>query len=553
MAINYLSLRNSNLSSFNAITINYSTLAGSTITGSTIASISTIRVSTIFNSTINASRVNYSTLVGSTISTITFRASTIGIGTAPTASPMTVFNTRTTPYTNAPTMTISDGAPITTGTYGMVHLTRPSGVLDYKGYLTFIRNGSTNVQMMGYLQNSDTFGWIVTNATSNPMNTLNGIFMDSNGNVGIGVTNPTYKLHVVGSIYADNLNMSYFNAIGGQKAGGIFFTGDTPAAQWQIAIIGDHKLGFNINNTGTDGYSPSYTPVITFGNTGSITCGAINSGSITLNNTNVPLYLYNFGPTNYSAIYADAGGTMTFATGTGGVGTRMTIAPSGTVTVNNEMISTGLNANHFRAVQGSYGVILRNDGGRFYFLTTAANDPYGSWGTTRPFSFDLSNGRLFSDNGQTFSGGLTVNGGLNVSGGLTVNGGFNVVPIGVIVMWYGSQASIPSGWAICNGGNGTPNLLDRFIVGAGYSYGVGAQGGENVVTLTTAQIPSHTHNYYLERTSRCVGYTASYNSSCEASGPLYGTTLTTDGGTGSGQAHENRPPYYALCYIMRIV
>lgn len=172
MSINYLSLRNSNLSSFNAITINYSTLAGSTITGSTIASISTIRVSTIFNSTINARLVNYSTLVGSTISTTTFIASTIGIGTAPTASPVTVFNTRTTPYTNAPTMSISDGAPITTGTYGMVHLTRPSGVLDYKGYLTFIRNGSTNVQMMGYLQNSDTFGWIVTNATSNPMNTL---------------------------------------------------------------------------------------------------------------------------------------------------------------------------------------------------------------------------------------------------------------------------------------------------------------------------------------------------------------------------------------------
>jgi len=131
--------------------------------------------------------------------------------------------------------------------------------------------------MMGYWQNSDTFGWIATNTTSNPMNTLKGIFMDSSGNVGIGVTNPTYKLHVVGSIYADNLNMSYFNASGAQKAGGIFFTGDIPAAQWQIAIIGDYKLGFNINNTGTDGYSPSYTPVVTFSNTGGITCSGLNS------------------------------------------------------------------------------------------------------------------------------------------------------------------------------------------------------------------------------------------------------------------------------------
>lgn len=68
------------------------------------------------------------------------------------------------------------------------------------------------------------------------------------------------------------------------------------------------------------------------------------------------------------------------------------------------------------------------------------------------------------------------------------------LPAGVIVMWSGSIASIPAGWALCNGAGGTPDLRDRFIVGAGSSYAVGNTGGANTVTLSTANIPSHTHS-----------------------------------------------------------
>ena len=454
MSTNYLTLRNSNLSTFNAISINYSTLTGSTITGSTLADISRISVSTIFNSTMNASLVNYSTLVGSTISTTTFRASTIGIGTAPGTSAVTIFNGGPAPYTAGPTMTISDGAPVTTGTYGMVHLTRPSGVLDYKGYLTFIRNGSSNVQMMGYYQNSDIFGWIVTNTTTNPMNTLKGIFMDSSGNVGIGVTNPSYKLHVVGSIYADNLNMAYFNAIGGQNSGGIFFTGDLQtAAQWQISLIGGFRLGFNVNNTGTGGYSPSYTPVITFGNTGTINCGAI-----TLNNTNVPLYLYNFGPTNYSAIYADAGGTMTFATGTAGVATRMTIAGGGAVnmtgslTVNGNITGTEIYNNGWFRINSNNCGLYWEVAGRGITSAEGGNNQHGNictygtgrngwsgYGMTSRHTvmgdgsnvgiYDNSNGwciQFDTNRNCTISGSLTVSNSLTVSDSLTVNNGVTI-------------------------------------------------------------------------------------------------------------------------------
>ena len=67
------------------------------------------------------------------------------------------------------------------------------------------------------------------------------------------------------------------------------------------------------------------------------------------------------------------------------------------------------------------------------------------------------------------------------------------VPSGVIALWSGSTSSIPSGWVICDGTNNTPDLRDRFVVGAGSSYSVDATGGSSSVTLSTAQMPSHTH------------------------------------------------------------
>lgn len=67
------------------------------------------------------------------------------------------------------------------------------------------------------------------------------------------------------------------------------------------------------------------------------------------------------------------------------------------------------------------------------------------------------------------------------------------IPVGLITMWSGSIASIPAGWALCDGTSGRPDLRDRFIVGAGTTYAVGAIGGANTVTLDTTQIPSHTH------------------------------------------------------------
>ena len=138
-----------------------------------------------------------------------------------------------------------------------------------------------------------------------------------------------------------------------------------------------------------------------------------------------------------------------------------------------------------------------------------------------------------------------------------------LIPIGVINMWSGAINEIPIGWALCDGTNGTPNLKGRFIVG--YDSGdsdynqIGKADGAKTVTLTEAQIPSHTHDlddydadgpgtldangYYLQGKGKF--YYAN-----PAGGNLKGKNHVKS--KGGGQSHENRPPYYTLAYIMFI-
>lgn len=194
----------------------------------------------------------------------------------------------------------------------------------------------------------------------------------------------------------------------------------------------------------------------------------------------------------------------------------------------------------------------------------------------------------------------------NITGAVTktqaeLNRDQREVPIGGIIMWSG--ATVPTGWALCNGqvvtrtdGGGTittPDLRDRFIVGSGTTYTIGNTGGANTVSLTTGQLPSHTHSLNLSGT---IGAAGAHSHSVNDPGHSHPYTWKTTGGgdnsggdvnqinngtfwtgaaatgisinavgdhthsltlsgsanaTGSGDAHENRPPYYALAFIMR--
>jgi len=120
------------------------------------------------------------------------------------------------------------------------------------------------------------------------------------------------------------------------------------------------------------------------------------------------------------------------------------------------------------------------------------------------------------------------------------------LPRGIIAMWSGSIESIPDGWALCDGRNGTPDLRDRFVVGAGREYAVGDTGGQKEVTLTIDQIPPHSHTYtYRSRERKKDNATAD-------SAAWEGTSTASTSTVGGGKPHENRPPYYAVCFIMKL-
>ncbi len=151
------------------------------------------------------------------------------------------------------------------------------------------------------------------------------------------------------------------------------------------------------------------------------------------------------------------------------------------------------------------------------------------------------------------SGAATVGGDLSVAGTIA---GYGSAPVGCIILWSGSKDAIPDGWALCDGqshnGRVTPDLRDRFVVGAGGAYAVGAKGGEASHTLTVEEMPSHNHSYSFKGAD-LKGSWDDDNYFYDASEHYKNNNNSRDTNyTGGGQAHENRPPFYALCYIMRV-
>jgi hypothetical protein len=128
-------------------------------------------------------------------------------------------------------------------------------------------------------------------------------------------------------------------------------------------------------------------------------------------------------------------------------------------------------------------------------------------------------------------------------------------------MWSGSIASIPSGWALCNGSSGTPDLRDRFVVGAGSTYAVAATGGSaNAVVVSHTHTATSTDSGHVHNTNFAVSgdvvsggpipiVVVKTGSANTATGNAnITTTNSTEGVSGT---NANLPPYYALAYIMK--
>lgn len=167
---------------------------------------------------------------------------------------------------------------------------------------------------------------------------------------------------------------------------------------------------------------------------------------------------------------------------------------------------------------------------------------------------------------------------------------WGLIPIGGIIIWSGSVGTIPTGFSLCNGASGTPDLRDKFVVGAGSTYAVGASGGAATHTHTqgatgaeaahthtqgvTGAGGSHTHSFSgttggPSTSELAVNAGASFNSfalaththSYSGTSGAEATHTHTNPTTAAGSSHTHTnpttdagsslPPYYALCYIMR--
>lgn len=107
---------------------------------------------------------------------------------------------------------------------------------------------------------------------------------------------------------------------------------------------------------------------------------------------------------------------------------------------------------------------------------------------------------------------------------------------GLIIIWSGAIVDIPAGWVLCDGNNGTPDLRDRFIVGAGDTYAVDDTGGA----------VNHNHAFTGD------GHTHDVAAGTDiASGDEYVDTSDPETAVGTTDNTDGRPPYYALAFVMK--
>jgi hypothetical protein len=189
----------------------------------------------------------------------------------------------------------------------------------------------------------------------------------------------------------------------------------------------------------------------------------------------------------------------------------------------------------------------------------SSGDPFTVAGTL------VASGQAVSSGTLNVTGAFQLDGTAGASGQVIVSAGSGTptwgsgFPSGGIIIWSGSSASIPSGWLLCDGTSSTPDLRNRFVVGATSTYAVGATGGS-----ADAIVVSHTHTATVtdpQHNHTVVAAPSGGGGVVSGSGIGLAQTLTTSSAstgitvanstTGSSGTNANLPPYYALCYIMK--
>jgi hypothetical protein len=230
------------------------------------------------------------------------------------------------------------------------------------------------------------------------------------------------------------------------------------------------------------------------------------------------------------------------------------------------------------------------NGGLIYTYQAGSTTPLASYTTingtianTNPIVLD-SSGRPPTDVWLTYgyfykfvvktSAAVTIGTYDNIYGiiGVQASSG-TTIPTGLISLWSGAIGSVPAGWYLCDGANGTPDLRNRFLVGAGSTYSVNATGGS-----ADSIVVSHTHtatsavtdagHRHLTAIVDSAGSLSFGNSNPTSYTGITGgvstnyveytstattgvTVATTNASAGTSGTNQNLPPYYALAYIMK--
>tara|TARA_B110000285_G_scaffold31193_1_gene32176 strand:- start:25897 stop:26868 length:972 start_codon:yes stop_codon:yes gene_type:complete len=246
------------------------------------------------------------------------------------------------------------------------------------------------------------------------------------------------------------------------------------------------------------------------------------------------------------------------------------------------------------AATGTAGQVLTSSGS----AVTPTWTSLGTMSTQSSSAVAITGGAIATTGALNVTGSLTMDGATGSNGQLLTSGGSSATPTwtslvsfttGMIILWSGSVGTIPSGWALCNGSSGTPDLRNRFVVGAGSTYSPNNTGGSATATLpahthtaSTSTTGAHAHSgstntvaahvHSIQSVNTGFGATtpgilggagnigSSYNTnaanahahtvSIPSSGTHNHTVSVASAGTSATNA--NLPPYYALAYIMKL-
>lgn len=458
---------------------------------------------------------------------------------------------------------------------------------------------------------ADTAGTVTANAQGNitSVGTLTGLTVSGAVSTGaLTATTITGQLSV-----GTQANITQVGTQGTLDVTGNIDAGNVNAVRGEFTVV---------SGTLTDAAQPTITSVgnlvslIVVGNTssGNISSpGIINGQIITANgniNANNAVISNNFSASGNATIggYAAVTGNITGANlGVSGSisGSTLTLSGSATISGNLTVSGTTTTVNSQTVNIADKNITIANNVSTSSLIDGAGIDA-GNPVVSYIRYTDASKGWVTANN-------FSVGGNLSVTGTTTLTGNVtaptvansvsntqiattafvrNIFPTGIISLWYGDLASIPDGWYLCDGSNGTPNLTDLFVVGAGSAYDPGDTGGVDSVTpsgnvlttlgstaLTEAQMPKHYHqmrgpnSISAPQNDQGTGSFGSYGGGTpDDPAQQYGTYSVggnassggTSTGTSNGDPHthsltasfvgfsqENRPAYYALAYIMK--